>query len=75
MRTAARTEGLLLDPVYTGKAIAGLASAVSEGIVRRGERTVFVHTGGLPGLFGHPFAAELAAVAIGSGRRGLTGRK
>jgi D-cysteine desulfhydrase len=72
MRTAARTEGLLLDPVYTSKAIAGLASAVSEGIVRPGERTVFVHTGGLPGLFGHPFAAELAAVAIGSGRRGLT---
>jgi len=70
MRTAARTEGLLLDPVYTGKAIAGLASAVSEGIVRRGERTVFVHTGGLPGLFGHPFAAELAAVAIGRGHRG-----
>jgi L-cysteate sulfo-lyase len=75
MRTAARTEGLLLDPVYTGKAIAGLASAVSEGIVRPGERTVFVHTGGLPGLFGHSFAAELAAVAIGSGRRGTTGAK
>lgn len=73
MRTAARTEGLLLDPVYTGKALAGLASAVSEGIVRQGERTVFVHTGGLPGLFGHPFAAELAAVAIGRGRRRLTG--
>jgi D-cysteine desulfhydrase len=70
MRTAARTEGLLLDPVYTGKALAGLASAVSEGVVRPGERTVFVHTGGLPGLFGHAFAAELAAVAIGRGRRG-----
>jgi L-cysteate sulfo-lyase len=75
MRTAARTEGLLLDPVYTGKAIAGLASAVNEGIVRPGERTVFVHTGGLPGLFGHPFAAELAAVAIGSGRQWSTGAK
>jgi L-cysteate sulfo-lyase len=74
MRTAARTEGLLLDPVYTGKALAGLASAISEGIVRPGERTVFVHTGGLPGLYGHPFAAELAAVAIGRGRRGLTAR-
>jgi D-cysteine desulfhydrase len=72
MRTAARTEGLVLDPFYTGKALAGLASAVREGIVRPGERTVFVHTGGLPGLYGHPFAAELAAVAIGRGRRGLT---
>jgi L-cysteate sulfo-lyase len=73
MRTAARTEGLLLDPVYTGKALAGLAAAAAEGIIRPGERTVFVHTGGLPGLFGHPFAAELAAVAIGRGRRKLTG--
>ena len=69
IHTAARTEGLLLDPVYTGKALAGLATAVTEGIVRPGERTVFVHTGGLPGLYGHPFAAELAAVAIGSGHR------
>jgi L-cysteate sulfo-lyase len=73
MRTAARTEGVLLDPVYTGKALAGLAAAAAEGIIRPGERTVFVHTGGLPGLFGHPFAAELAAVAIGRGRRTLTG--
>jgi len=72
MRTAGRTEGLLLDPVYTGKALAGLASAVAEGIIRPGQRTVFVHTGGMPGLFGHPFAAELAAVVIGSGRRGTT---
>jgi D-cysteine desulfhydrase len=65
MRTAARTEGLILDPFYTGKALAGLAAAIDEGAVRPGERTVFVHTGGLPGLFGHPFAAELAAAAIG----------
>ena len=72
MRTAARREGLLLDPVYTGKALAGLAAAAAEGIVQPGERTVFVHTGGLPGLFGHAFAAELAAVAVGEGRRWST---
>jgi 1-aminocyclopropane-1-carboxylate deaminase/D-cysteine desulfhydrase-like pyridoxal-dependent ACC family enzyme len=65
MDAAARTEGLLLDPVYTGKALAGLAAAVAAGTVRPGERTVFVHTGGLPGLFGHPYAAELAARALG----------
>ncbi len=65
LRTAARTEGLLLDPVYTAKALAGLAAAVRDGEVRPGERTVFVHTGGLPGLFGHPVAAELAAAALG----------
>jgi D-cysteine desulfhydrase len=67
MRSAARTEGLLLDPVYTGKALAGLVAAAAAGTIRRGERTVFVHTGGLPGLFGHPFATELAAAAVGDG--------
>jgi L-cysteate sulfo-lyase len=60
MEYAARCEGLILDPVYTAKAMAGVASAVSRGDIRPGERTVFVHTGGLPGLFGHPVAAELA---------------
>ncbi len=49
---AARTEGLVLDPVYTGRALAGLAAAAREGGVRRGERTVLWHTGGMPGLFG-----------------------
>jgi D-cysteine desulfhydrase len=58
---AGRLEGLILDPVYTAKALAGLAAAVADGHIRPGEKTVFVHTGGLPGLFGHPYAAELAA--------------
>jgi L-cysteate sulfo-lyase len=49
---AARTEGVVLDPVYTGRALAGLVAAVRDGDVRPGERTVFVHTGGLPGVFG-----------------------
>ena len=53
---AARTEGLVLDPVYTGRALAGLAAAVEDGTVVRGRTTVFLHTGGLPGLFGHPTA-------------------
>jgi D-cysteine desulfhydrase len=50
---AARCEGMVLDPVYTAKALAGLAAAVAEGDIERGENVVFVHTGGLPGLFGH----------------------
>ncbi|WP_134768747.1 pyridoxal-phosphate dependent enzyme [Nocardioides sp. 1609] len=50
---AGRTEGLVLEPTYTGRALAGLVAAVRDGDVRRGERTVLVHTGGLPGLFGH----------------------
>ena len=58
---AGSCEGLVLDPVYTAKAMAGLTDAVERGEIRAGERTVFVHTGGLPGLFGHPLASELAA--------------
>jgi L-cysteate sulfo-lyase len=50
---AARTEGLVLDPTYSGRAMSGLVAAVAVGEIRRGEKTVFVHTGGLPGLFGH----------------------
>lgn len=56
----ARTEGVVLDPVYTAKAFAGLHAAVRDGEIRKGERTVFVHTGGLPGLFGHSYATEVA---------------
>jgi L-cysteate sulfo-lyase len=56
----ARTEGVVLDPVYTGRAAAGLVEAVRTGAVRPGDRTVFLHSGGLPGLFGHPDAATLA---------------
>ena len=57
VRLAARTEGLLLDPVYTGRALAGLAARARAGGLGR---TVFLHTGGLPGLFGHPSVSELA---------------
>ncbi|MEV5174296.1 D-cysteine desulfhydrase family protein [Streptomyces flaveolus] len=60
LRLAARSEGLVLDPVYTGRALAGLHAAVRDGTVRPGERTVFLHTGGLPGLFGHPDAIAFA---------------
>jgi D-cysteine desulfhydrase family pyridoxal phosphate-dependent enzyme len=49
----ARTEGVLLDPVYTGKAMAGLIDHVRRGVVRPGARVVFIHTGGLPALFSY----------------------
>lgn len=58
MTDVARTEGLALDPVYTAKAFAGLTAAVAAGEIRPGERTVFLHSGGLPGLFGHTSARE-----------------
>ncbi|MCP5156257.1 MAG: D-cysteine desulfhydrase family protein [Ectothiorhodospiraceae bacterium] len=47
----ARTEGIFLDPTYTGKAMAGLIREVEQGRIRKGEPVVFVHTGGLPALF------------------------
>ncbi|MET8616028.1 D-cysteine desulfhydrase family protein [Streptomyces misionensis] len=65
LRLAARTEGIVLDPTYTGRALAGLRAAVRDGSVRPGEKTVFVHTGGLPGLFGH--AQAVAAAEEGAG--------
>ncbi len=46
----ARATGLVLDPVYTGKAMFGLAEAVARGDIARGARVLFLHTGGLAGL-------------------------
>lgn len=50
----ARTEGILLDPVYTGKAMAGLISRVRSGAFAPDETVIFWHTGGAPGLFAYP---------------------
>ncbi len=50
----AATEGLLLDPTYTGKAMAGLFSMLDSHQFAAGENIVFLHTGGLPGAFGYP---------------------
>jgi D-cysteine desulfhydrase family pyridoxal phosphate-dependent enzyme len=51
VRLAARTEGLLLDPVYTGKAMSGLIGLAEEGRFMDSTGVVFWHTGGLPALF------------------------
>lgn len=58
----ARLSGLVLDPVYTGKAMSGLWSACRAGELR-GQRVLFLHTGGLPGLLAQAddFRAALAA--------------
>jgi len=50
----ARTEGILLDPVYTGKAMAGLIDLVRKQVFRAGEKILFVHTGGSPALYAYP---------------------
>ena len=50
----ARTEGIVLDPVYTGKAMAGLIDLVETGRFAEDDVVVFLHTGGVPGLFADP---------------------
>jgi len=51
LRLAARTDALLLDPVYTAKAMAGLIDAVRTGELTGQDTVVFLHTGGLPAVF------------------------
>ena len=46
----ARTEGILLDPVYTGKVMAGLIGLARQGFFKPDENVLFIHTGGLPSL-------------------------
>jgi len=52
IRLFARTEGVLLDPVYTGRAAAGLIDLIGQGRFRQDETVLFWHTGGTAGLFG-----------------------
>jgi len=51
VRLLARTEGILLDPVYTGKAMAGLVDLVGNGRFTPDDTVIFLHTGGFPGLW------------------------
>ena len=49
----AKTEGILLDPVYTGKTMAGFIDLSRKGYFKKGENVLFVHTGGSPGLYAY----------------------
>ena len=49
-----RTEGVLLDPVYSGKGMAGLIDLIRKGFFPKDSNVVFLHTGGQVGLFGYP---------------------
>ena len=51
IRLVARTEGIVLDPVYSGKAMHGLITEIRKGTFRAGQRVLFLHTGGLFGVF------------------------
>jgi D-cysteine desulfhydrase family pyridoxal phosphate-dependent enzyme len=57
IRLCAQTEGLLVDPVYTGRAMAGLIDLIRAGEFRTGQNVLFWHTGGTPALFA--YAGEL----------------
>ncbi|NRA86680.1 MAG: D-cysteine desulfhydrase family protein [Rhizobiales bacterium] len=50
---AAHTEALMLDPVYSGRTMAGLVDLVDDGIIKQGERVCFLHTGGTPAIFAY----------------------
>ncbi|HXF70600.1 MAG TPA: pyridoxal-phosphate dependent enzyme [Thermoflexus sp.] len=51
LRRLARTEGILLDPIYTAKAFAGMLDRIEKGQMGEREPVIFLHTGGLPALF------------------------
>jgi 1-aminocyclopropane-1-carboxylate deaminase/D-cysteine desulfhydrase-like pyridoxal-dependent ACC family enzyme len=64
MMLLARTEGIILDPVYTSKAMAGLIGHVRSGLIEGGANVVFVHTGGLPALFAYAEDLGIASAAM-----------
>src|SRR5207249_3939299 len=53
MKLLARSEGILLDPIYTGKAMAALIDDVREKRLGKDEAAVFIHTGGVPAVFAY----------------------
>jgi D-cysteine desulfhydrase family pyridoxal phosphate-dependent enzyme len=59
---AARTEGLLLDPVYTGKAFAAMLTWIRDGRIAPGSTVLFWHTGGQPALFARRYAEDLGTL-------------
>lgn len=59
VKLLATQEGILLDPVYSGKGMAGLLDLIRKGEFRKDENVVFLHTGGQVGLFGYADAFDL----------------
>ncbi len=53
VRLVARTEAILMDPVYTGKTMAGMIDLIKKGVFKKGENVLFLHTGGSPALFAY----------------------
>jgi 1-aminocyclopropane-1-carboxylate deaminase/D-cysteine desulfhydrase-like pyridoxal-dependent ACC family enzyme len=53
MRLLARSEGIVVDPVYEGKSMLGLIELIRDGVVRNGDRVLFLHMGGSPAVHGY----------------------
>jgi L-cysteate sulfo-lyase len=62
IRLTAETEGILLDPVYTGRAMGGLIDMIRRGEITTDDNILFWHTGGVPALF--PYSTELISGKI-----------
>jgi D-cysteine desulfhydrase family pyridoxal phosphate-dependent enzyme len=59
IRLFAKHEGLLLDPVYTGRAAAGMLDLIRKGFFKKDETVLFLHTGGQPALFADKYANKI----------------
>lgn len=60
VKLLAQTEGILLDPVYSGKAFSGLIDLIKKGFWKKGQKIVFLHTGGSPALYAYADYFHLA---------------
>jgi L-cysteate sulfo-lyase len=59
MMLFARMEGLIVDPVYTGRAAAGLIDLIRKGFFSKEDRVLFWHTGGAPALFAERYQQSI----------------
>jgi len=59
IRLFATHEGLLLDPVYTGRAAAGMIDLIRKKFFKKDETVLFLHTGGQPALFADEYAKKI----------------
>ena len=64
IRLFARHEGILLDPVYTGRAAAGMIDLIRKGFFKKNETVLFLHTGGQPALFAAEYANKMSAATL-----------
>jgi D-cysteine desulfhydrase len=53
VKLLAQTEAILLDPVYSGKAFAGMIDLIRKGVIAEGSNVLFLHTGGSPALYAY----------------------